>query len=114
MRAKPERRAEVDREGGARIEFHGENLAEAIEGEDESKAREEKVVRDRDQEAAMVRNTEWDPSSLCEDEDEVELAAEIQLEVIQKEGEVVVAKPSSVLKKAAEEIQGKQSWSPAQ
>merc|ERR1719219_1855114 len=105
MRAKPERRAEVDREGGARIELHGENLAEAIEGEDESKAREEKVARDRDQEAAMVRNTQWDPSTLCEAENELEVVAEIQLEVIQKEEDVVVAKPSSVLKKAAEEVQ---------
>ena len=47
--ADEEEEGEVDsREGGARIEFHGENLAEAIEGEDESKAREEKVARDRD------------------------------------------------------------------
>ena len=112
--ADEEEEAEVDREGGARIEFHGENLAEAIEGEDESKAREEKVARDRDQEAAMVRNTQWDPSTLCEAEDELEVVAEIQLEVIQKEEDVVVAKPSSVLKKAAEEVQQDQSWNPTQ
>merc|ERR1719397_1797216 len=62
----------------------------------------------------MVRNTEWDPSSLCEADDEDEVAAEIQLEVIEKEREVVVAKPSSVLKMAAEEVQGEQSWTPAQ
>ena len=73
------------------------------------------MARDRDQEAAMVRNSQWDPSSLCEADDQDEVLAEIQLEVIEKEGEVVVAKPSSVLKMAAEEVdQGEQSWTPSQ
>ena len=53
--------------GGARIEFHGDNVAETIEGEEEGAAREERVARDRDQEAAMVSNVEWDPASLVED-----------------------------------------------
>ena len=112
--ADEEEEAEVDREGGARIEFHGENLAEAIEGEDESKAREEKVARDRDQEAAMVRNNEWDPSRLCESEDEGEGLADVQLEVIQAKDEVIVEKPSSVLKKVADEVQNDQTWTPSE
>ena len=112
--ADEEEEAEVDREGGARIEFHGENLAEAIEGEDESKAREEKVARDRDQEAAMVRNNEWDPSRLCESEDDGEVLADVQLEVIQAKDEVIVEKPSSVLKKAADEVQSDQTWTPSE
>ena len=40
-------------QGGARIEFHGDNVAETIEGEEESEAREERVARDRDQEPSM-------------------------------------------------------------
>ena len=40
------------------IELHRDNVAETIEGEEESEA------RDRDQEASMVRPEDWDPACL--------------------------------------------------
>ena len=55
---------ETDRPGRARIEFHGENLAETIEEETETAAREERQAKDRDQEASMVQDEDWDPDSL--------------------------------------------------
>lgn len=95
----------MEREGGARIEFHGENLAEAIEGEDESAAREERVARDRDQEAAMVRNTAWQPGTLCSQE-EVEVQEEevgVEVTVIREDQLVTVPKPSQLMKKTVPE-----------
>ena len=89
--------------GGARIEFHGDNVAETIEGEEEGAAREERVARDRDQEASMVSNVEWDPASLLEDT-EVEVNfddTEISVEIIPEDKEVIVRKPSEVIKAQA-------------
>ena len=45
----------VEQQGRARIEFHGDNVAETIEGEEESEAREE-----RDLEPSMVTTRDWD------------------------------------------------------
>ena len=45
----------VEHQGGARIEFHGDNVAETIEGDEESEAREE-----RDLEPSMVTTRDWD------------------------------------------------------
>ena len=92
---------EVEREGGARIEFHGENLAEAIEAEDESAAREERVARDRNMEAAMVRNSDWQPGSLCPGEQDHQPGVAVEVTVIEEGEQVVIAKPSSLMKKAA-------------
>ena len=44
-----------ENQGRARIEFHRDNMAETIEGEEESKAREE-----RDMEPSMVTSRDWD------------------------------------------------------
>ena len=44
-----------ENQGGARIEFHGGNVTETIEGEEESKAREE-----WDLEPSMVTTRDWD------------------------------------------------------
>ena len=41
-------RETVEHQGRARIEFHGDNVAETIEGEEERR-----VARDRDQETSM-------------------------------------------------------------
>ena len=43
-----------ENQGRARIEFHGDNVAETIEEEEESEARE------RDQEPSMVTTRDWD------------------------------------------------------
>ena len=90
--------------GGARIEFHGDNVAETIEGEEEGAAREERVARDRDQEASMVSNMDWDPAeTLLEDSvDEMDFDdTEISVQIIPEEEEVVVKKPSEVIKARA-------------
>ena len=44
-----------EQQGGARIEFHGDNVAETIEEGEESEAREE-----RDQEPSMVTTQDWE------------------------------------------------------
>jgi len=53
--------------GDQRIEFHGDNLAETIEEEATTAAREERHAKDRDQEASMVENEAWDPNKLLSD-----------------------------------------------
>jgi len=90
---------EVEQSGGARIEFHGENVAEAIEGEGETLAREERVARDRDQEASMVRNMDWDPSSLVDQiEGDCREDVEVNVGVISETETVLVTKPSDLIK----------------
>jgi endoribonuclease Dicer len=105
---------EVEREGGARIEFHGENLAEAIEGEDESQRREERVARDRDQEAAMVKNSAWDPAGLCDpgEEGEEELGVEVEVTVIREDQPVAVTKPSRLMVKTVPEATSGSAFQP--
>ena len=44
-----------EQQGGARIEFHRDNVAETIEEGEESEAREE-----RDQEPSMVTTQDWE------------------------------------------------------
>jgi len=91
--------AEVEQSGGTRIEFHGENVAEAIEGEGETQAREERVARDRDQEASMVKNMKWDPMTLVdEDEEEVMEDVDLNVTVIAEENTDLVIKPSDLIK----------------
>merc|ERR1719233_2067988 len=91
--------AEVEQSGGTRIEFHGENVAEAIEGEGETQAREERVARDRDQEASMVKNMKWDPMTLVdEEEEEVMKDVELNVTVIAEENTDLVIKPSDLIK----------------
>ena len=46
-----------ENQGRARIEFHGDNVAETIEAEEESEAREEE-----DTEPSMVTTRDWDKS----------------------------------------------------
>eukprot|EP00090_Calanus_glacialis_P013551 TRINITY_DN22218_c0_g1_i1.p1 TRINITY_DN22218_c0_g1~~TRINITY_DN22218_c0_g1_i1.p1 ORF type:complete len:1958 (-),score=615.01 TRINITY_DN22218_c0_g1_i1:364-6237(-) len=96
---------EVEQSGGARIEFHGENTAEAIEGEGESKAREERVARDRDQEASMVKNMDWDPMSLVGviEGNSVE-PVEVNVTVISEEDTVLVIKPSDLIKSSKPDL----------
>ena len=93
----------VEQQGGARIEFHGDNVAETIEGEEESEAREERVARDRDQEASMVRTVDWDPASLVVDEAEEASFDEVEIvvQMIGEKDEVCVKKPSEVIKASA-------------
>ena len=93
----------MEQQGGARIEFHGDNVTETIEGEEESEAREERVARDRDQEASMVRTVDWDPASLVVDEAEVASFDEVEIvvQMIGEKDEVCVKKPSEVIKASA-------------
>ena len=51
-------------QGGARIEFHGDNVTETIEGEEESEAREERVtepsmVTTRDRDSQIIKLTSY-------------------------------------------------------
>ena len=87
--------------GGTRIEFHGDNLAETIEGEGETEAREERVARDRNQEASMVRNVAWDPAGALVDEEEaVEDFQDVNISVtvVGVEETVEIQKPSEIIK----------------
>jgi len=91
---------EVEGGGGARIEFHGENVAETIEGEGESAAREERTARDRDQEAAMVNPLPWDPASLpglAPPQQEEEDGGETVVAVIRCDEPVSVTRPSQLI-----------------
>jgi len=91
--------AEVEQSGGARIEFHGENVAETIEGEGETQAREERVARDRDQEASMVKNIEWNPMSLLDSSEQIDyMLSDVSVDVISEDKEVVITKPSDIMK----------------
>ena len=86
--------------GGARIEFHGDNVAETIEADEDNEAREERVARDRDQEASMVRNVDWDPASLVKDQTQDESFEDVELNVtvIDEADDVKVKKPSEIIK----------------
>ena len=90
---------ETDQPGRARIEFHGENLAETIEEETETAAREERQAKDRDQEASMVQNEAWDPNDLLgPDDPALPPLPSLEIMVVDEQVQVKLVKPSDVSK----------------
>jgi len=76
-----------------------QNVAEAIEGEVETQEREERVARDRDQEATMVKNMDWEPMDLVDQNEENMLeTVEVNVIVVPEDSDELVIKPSDLIK----------------
>ena len=91
--------SESEKPGRARIEFHGENVAETIEEESDVAAREERQAKDRDQETSMVQDQEWNPNLLLEEENLGEIdKPEIKIEIIEDSAPVRLIKQSDEVK----------------
>ena len=91
--------SETEKPGRARIEFHGENIAETIEEECEAAAREERQAKDRDQETCMVQDQEWNPSLLLDQDNMAEIhTPQINIAVIEESVCVRLVKQSDEVK----------------